>query len=797
MLVLFNSLLIILIMINLNYSFPKLFHQNIESDFIGVVSRNAKLILNDTIQNYSLPISDKCRNSLNYTYIQQDHADYYIYKTIEDSSKNKNDVGSYNDCMINKFSKNPNSTCQAKFFSYMIVSIDQEVMYNRTDSRYESGSYLFGLCVARGCNETEYIDIFYDVNIRMDNLLTFSSKKEISMYNVNKNKKISWYVLLDLIPFYFLIVQIVFLIFPEIPSFLFRCCFKKKGMNKSENSGKDRLILGGKTEYSKDSINAKLAEDNMSEFDDRKNPSRIKSKNSFNSSVKNSFNYYNKNKLFNFNSSFNVVENGEELFSKKPTNFNNESGLHYLKGVRGICMMYLIIGNTFLCLFNTPVKIYEEKSFTELHQRIPYSNIFFGIRYAPRILFSCSGFSFIYKLLSFVEEKEDASNNNTDSIKSKQLKFCTFLRFMLKQTHKYILYVLVILIYRFSIFYIIYFTSEVGPLTVYFKLKQLDKIEWYDLVGHLFLFQPYIPDSDCHLDFFWMSLNEITFFIISTLLIWIFYSRKWRFDIILLLILVGIIATKYILFCFPISNYYPTVFYYYNFFGTFSTNPLYNYSFYIIGIFFGLINYSIQNNITKIKDAIDNQKSYLICAIKFIKIFNGRSKIFYIIISFLSYVTIIVFSNVIQVSLNIIGTKDHLKPFYENFYLNLWLILDTELVVFLVNFIAFCLFIMGENIFFNIISHTFWLSFSRSYFTYILINNPLIICFLYQSQSRVQLDFVNVFFYSVTFWLLNVLVCWVVYISIEFPWKRINKLILEEKSEEDPMESYDGNNLAD
>lgn len=774
------------------------FHLNYDdTTFMGIIVKNSQDILNSTLFNPNLTISESCRATLNDTYIYGDYAYEVFYKTSEDSSKNKNDVGSYNDCINNNLISNDNKTYYGINFNYYIISVQKEQRVNHTDSRFESGTYLFGVCLIEGCNELEYTEIFYDINFKLENPFTLNCKDDVKMYDVDESKKkeLSWHLLLDLIPFYLLIIQILFVIFPEIPALLFRKCFRKKGTSKYERSDKEKLFLNGKDEYSRSSINGKASDENISQEDERKNPSmfsNFKRTKISNDSGNILMGNINKNLLFKFKSAFDIVDNSEELFSKKSTSINNESGLHFLKGIRGICMIYLIIGNTFIALFNSPAKIYEEKTFINLHEKAAYSSLFFGIRYAPRILFSCSGFSFIYKLLSYLAEKEEATTYYAEiNEEPKSIKFGVFFKFIMKQFHKYLLYVFVIVFFKYSLYVIIFFTSEVGPLSIFYKIKELDTVNFSSVLGHIFLYMPYNyrTDSSSLMDFFWVSMNEITFFIASTLIIYVFYTRKWRFDIFFLILFILLLTTKYILFFLPITFFYPTVFYYQSLFGYFFRNPLYNYTYFIIGIFFGLVNYSIQNNFTKIKTAVLSKKNYLLSAIKFIKLINGRSKFFYMIWSLFGFLFIILCSFTFEISLKLIGKNDNLIPFYENVYLNLWLLVDIELVVFITNFVAVCLFLMGENIFYNLISHSIWISFSRSYFTYILVNNPLIICFLYQSQSRIQLNILNIFFYGFTFWLLNLMLCWISYITFEFPWKRINKLIMEDNKDDDQLET--------
>ena len=67
----------------------------------------------------------------------------------------------------------------------------------------------------------------------------------------------------------------------------------------------------------------------------------------------------------------------------------------------------MIIGTVFHTLINSPTHVYSNTIFGALTYSWYYGFIFYGVRYAPRILFACSGFILSFKLLSFFEDKVD------------------------------------------------------------------------------------------------------------------------------------------------------------------------------------------------------------------------------------------------------------------------------------------------------------------------------------------------------------------------------------------------------
>jgi hypothetical protein len=107
--------------------------------------------------------------------------------------------------------------------------------------------------------------------------------------------------------------------------------------------------------------------------------------------------------------------------------------------------------------------------------------------------------------------------------------------------------------------------------------------------------------------------NEITFFIIGSILIYFSYKRCWRLDIIILISFFLLFVFKIILGIFVIIpiDYYPTMFYQYD--GNnqkirsyLSSNQFMNLNVFLFGMFFGEIHYCIYYEEKK-----DKSKKYL------------------------------------------------------------------------------------------------------------------------------------------------------------------------------------------
>ena len=85
---------------------------------------------------------------------------------------------------------------------------------------------------------------------------------------------------------------------------------------------------------------------------------------------------------------------------------------------------------------------------------ILYCIPFVGLRYSPRIIFSCSGYTLIFKFLCFIDQDYD----------------WYFLKFILLQSYRYILLILSALFLRYSLYYIdIFFSIKKRPISELFK----------------------------------------------------------------------------------------------------------------------------------------------------------------------------------------------------------------------------------------------------------------------------------------------------------------------------------------
>ena len=314
------------------------------------------------------------------------------------------------------------------------------------------------------------------------------------------------------------------------------------------------------------------------------------------------------------NELFDIFKNGKELFnfSLNNTNYNSVNGLTYIKGLIGISIILTIFGQTFVALINLPMKEYGIWDYYQIIGNPLYTIIFIGYRYSPRILFSCSGYSLIYKYLCYIEQEQGLY----------------FLKFLFIQSYKYILLFIVLIFFRYSIYFInIILRQTKRPIWEIFKYY-IDKEDTFFIRLFSFLFNIKEDGNEMKqalIGYFYIPINEIFFFLVGTILISFGYRFKLRIDIIILLLIVLIYASKiffHLDYWYPKENYYTTIDYYLFDYGLTQLNPIYNLPNFLIGMYFGLINYTIQkgindlyvnnsnyNNIIRLKSDYENQKT--------------------------------------------------------------------------------------------------------------------------------------------------------------------------------------------
>ena len=468
-------------------------------------------------QNFT-KISDDCKNLLLSTFINSSVVDeighiksntFFIKKLMFDSSLNKNDFLHYENCLHNNITfvnKTQNLTDIRPIFIIGIIQDSLNSTMFRNSMLYEKYNYLQSLCVPQGKNTTTNEEICsqndYNNVLRLFSEFAFnlsnSSIETIIFDNeeiIIKRKDYALLILILIILALPLLIKFFLFLFPLI----YKCIFAK-------NNGKSEIINKLTLEDEKD----KKKHDNNQEESEI-----IKDENNNNNQIENRKWYQLLNKYFD------IVNNLKELFnfSFPNTEYNNYNEITYIKGILGISLILNIGGQTFFILMNILHKTIKINRFYFTINFPLYIFFFIALRYSPRLIFSCSGYTLSHKFLSFIEHNPD---------------FC-FLKFLSYQSYKYILLISVSFFMRYALYYINFiFHPKKNPVFEIFqsRLEKYNKNYFANLLSFLFynLSQDEMENNESAIQFLYLPINEVFLFIFGITLISLGIKFKLRID---------------------------------------------------------------------------------------------------------------------------------------------------------------------------------------------------------------------------------------------------------------------------
>ena len=744
--------------------------ENIDFMFLNVFLKFFNDTLNDLKKNKN--ISEECFNDLNYYVNNKDEniKNYFILKLLLDSSKNKNDLSTFDQCMTKKYKFINNSDSLNSTFFVLSLDKTENDLYKKYSTSFEKNWYLAGFCIINNnkCSEKEII-LFIKVFDRNFNYAFDLDNSSFQLFIINKNEKnIYSNIYFNLIPLIIVIIIILLSFFQKYLLKIFNCCFKKENLklddDDEETDNISRQSLSERKLYPE--------------------------------------------KLIELKNCFVFKQNFWEIFNlkKMTTDFNNFNGLFYIRGLIGISMIFIIFGFTFFALINSPVKIYGEVYFFEIITNPFFILFFIGLRYSPRVLFSCSGYFLFHKIIGFFEDNE------------KNIK--TFFIFIFYQFHKYFMLILISFFCRFSLFKIIYLIIQKNPMWRYFNkmlLTQPSILKFFLSFSGLYNFitlNNNKRDEQNILDYFWMIYNEIFFFIFGSILIFIGIKYKKRIDIFIIIfflinVILKIVFSYYHHNIFNLNKthvYYSTLYYLSIDYGKFMENPLFNLPYYLIGIFFGSMNYIIQKGIeSEYKIDENNEKNFsqeiltkpfLKLPLKITNIQRNFKKITHFLFAIIFAINAILcsipliwkyFTNYDLDEL--LGDEDnevikyeekgHFIEFLKNTFINFIYRIDIEIFVISIHWILFAYYLRGNYFITDFFGNIFWNILNKIYFTFILLCNIIILYVLYQSETNIYIVLYNIILYGFISGFLIIILSLFLYITFELPLKRLIKYIVK------------------
>jgi hypothetical protein len=384
--------------------------------------------------------------------------------------------------------------------------------------------------------------------------------------------------------------------------------------------------------------------------------------------------------------------------------------------------------------------------------------------------------------------------------------FYIYFNFIFRQIHKFIFLTLGIALLRFA-FPILLVRIGNSPLMYYLFKTYFQNVGNTILnciiVGNfLDLFKKtddeknpvYLPTK-----LFCIPMSEFNFFILCSILIFICYKKKYRLDLIIVLLIIIFLTFKIIFITTNLKDMNPGMFYTDTEYQKFFYNPLFNFDFFLIGMLFGIMNYVVQNSIEKKKSLI-KERPYVKLPIMLLKYTDYKKNknvfrfIFIFILSIFALLAIPLFF-VLDFD-RIIVNKEDGKPNIAFVIISLF---DIELFVFSLHFVLLSSYISGRNLFFRIFNTTFasygtklsyWLCFSIPIFTYL---------FIYMNEANLKLNFFIVIIYSAITLINSSIFSLLLFLFLEMPYKKLIKLYFNINSEINKLylEKNDENNTLD
>lgn len=515
------------------------------------------------------------------------------------------------------------------------------------------------------------------------------------------------------------------------------------------------------------------------------------------------FNEENERKVSIIRKFFDLGENIDYLTNIQSNLFNYEA-LHFINGLRAIMMFFTTVSLYLLLYYSSPLLSGTHHQVRAHMTSYSYSLIMFSSRYAPRFLIAISGFIHAYKMLCFLDIKSkeeydkeateiipnendnenDLLNNESDIVFSnnfsktrKFVKIRHFFVFILKQFHYYFFFVLMTSIFCFSFTPLINKICGLKGSSIYI-IKNWDFLKFDFFISTIFLY--YNIDTSKFYNIFWIQIIEINSFLVCSLFIFLIYKYNLRGDLILIFTVFGLSLYKFRNHFDEHSPATDALPHLHDYLSSFSTKSrfysfLYNFSFYLIGVFVGKMNYSVQKfqNIS----TITSNKPYLIFPYVLTKFFQKK-----ILIRYLQYVVILLII-LICFSFKIRFHFQNFPMFSSDFIfkaelLNILIVFDTEIVVFMILFILMILYKKGNNQMIKFLSSFNWTPFSKIYYVYLNIVTIVIFIDLYLTDNPLKISFFSIFFNSIYVFIVSETFSALLSLMVLIPFKKMNNFCL-------------------
>ena len=805
----------------------------------------------DDIQAYK-----ECLVNLGKIYTKSSSND--LTKLYDGSSKGFIELGNFYNCIA----KNNSISDKYNFYTvYPILTHDLKIELAKinNDSLFHN-FWIFGFCVNKKINCKD--DAFKQMIIKVNKKFNESGIKVFNEYynniehiNIINNgeyyekmtKFNDFKSLMKFLPLFFIVIQILFIIFKIVPVKIFGFCIKRKYIREIKNDPIKIDNLLNKTPFIK-KLNSKIRE------------------------------------------CFSISDNFDDFISSKKNNeIFKEEDLTYIKGIKAIGAFFLVFGTTYIYFFNYPICISEDTEKIE-YLKSGYCQILIIFwRFAPALLLSASGYTLTYKFLNFLDkkllnyapdniennekdenykseendndknllEKQEKNNvnisevktlSNSDTTKNNAVNYTTcnnsnndisskiedsntksylentlgikfyqndiskkalntmfgnqrvnetiviskistsyipysvFFNFLFRQIHK--IFCLLIGIHFFIDFLpiIIILRNKGAPLMNYFFTEVIGKLETG--IGNIFfyknfvdLFQPHPQETTktekvSFLELFSILVCELNYYLIGTISVFICYKKKMALDTIIIFLIILFLIFK-IIYNFKKHANNPGMFYFDSVYQKFFFNPIFNFNYYLIGMLFGMVNYVVQNDISK-NDSFIKERPLVGIPIFISKACDYKKKK-----NIVHYVLSLIFLIIFFVIFSVLFSSNFKQIIQENKPSNLFIFIssiDIDIFIYIFHFFIISCYISGRNMFFKFFNSNVWLQLSKLYFWIIIFTSFLNYFIIYKTETQVNLGLFVVMIYGAICGTNLYVISLVFFIIFELPYKKLIKL---------------------
>ena len=122
-----------------------------------------------------------------------------------------------------------------------------------------------------------------------------------------------------------------------------------------------------------------------------------------------------------------------------------------------------------------------------------------------------------------------------------------------------------------------------------------------------------------------------------------------------------------------------------------------------------------------------------------------------------------------------------MESILPNLTLNIFYLIDLEIVIFIVQWCTFILYFKEIEVIRSFLNHIYWSFFVKSYFTFSIISAIVILFVFYETETVIKLNIYNMIIYTFMFLILIFIGIIIFYSCFELPLKKIFKCFLKGK----------------